>query len=616
MGDIKTRGIDISKYQTNVNWSLLPSEVDFVILRVGYRGYETGKIVIDPKFKEYYGKLMKTSLGKGVYFFSQAINYQEGVEEAQFCLKNCDVASMNYGFWFDSEGSGASNGRADRISNANRTAAAKGFIETIEKAGGKAGIYASSSWFTSKLSMGELKNTKVWTADYRGKCGYTNSMVMWQYSSSGSLKSIPGRIDMNYCYDDFYMEGSSNSGFEDLSSFSSFSIGPASSGDRKALKSLADFLKLSYKEENDCVVVGPMTSGDRVLIVNKAKELQLPIKGIEDVPAQNPSKPTASTPIDSSEKFIWSMDYLRITQKYGYSVDGVAADTYSHSFTNALDLGGQSPSTQDYARAPFSCKIVKIYPSYNTVFFESIGNVMCLDGIKRKLVLQMTHINDSDLGRLGLKVGETFTQGEVFYREGTKGASGSHIHVAVGEGPFKGTGWTTQSNGNNCINNPLYLHKVAWLKEGTKILDGAGYKWTMESGSTQIKEPSKPSTSPSSTVSCLEVKEGTWNIRSGPGTSYPSIAIARGGQYLAGIGIASTWYQTSIGYIAMSGIKSGQAAFKLKTGNWYCRENPSTGAKTIGTVKGGQIVKFTDVSTDGWIRLENGGWVGPAAIER
>lgn len=77
-------GIDVSKYQGTIDWKKVKADgIDFVFVRAGYRGYETGKIVIDTKFVENVKGAHDAGLEVGVYFFSQAINAAEGKAEAE-----------------------------------------------------------------------------------------------------------------------------------------------------------------------------------------------------------------------------------------------------------------------------------------------------------------------------------------------------------------------------------------------------------------------------------------------------------------------------------------------------------------------------------------------------
>lgn len=200
--DSQCTGIDVSYWQGSIDWDKVKAAgVEFVIIRAGYRGYSSGTIVQDVNFTTYINGATAAGLRVGIYFFSQAINAQEGVEEASACINLIKSYGTSYPIYIDTELSGASGnvGRADNISNADRTAAVVAFCETIKSAGYTPGIYASYSWFTSKLNFSEISGYSLWNAQW----GTTNSLSsagMWQYTSDGAVSGISGRVDMNISY--------------------------------------------------------------------------------------------------------------------------------------------------------------------------------------------------------------------------------------------------------------------------------------------------------------------------------------------------------------------------------------------------------------------------------
>ena len=187
------------------------------------------------------------------------------------------------------------------------------------------------------------------------------------------------------------------------------------------------------------------------------------------------------------QKFKFFMERMRVTQGYGRKEDGsVDNSSYSHTGSYALDLGG-SDTGKDWAYAPCDLVVRRIYGNYNAVWFETMEDVLCADGQARKLILLLIHINNEDRDALGIAVGKVFRQGEKFYREGTAGDVGAHIHCEVGLAPFAGTGWY---NSKVCgrtvaevwkINNQLKPHEVFIVGDDVQILDDGGYLWKTES---------------------------------------------------------------------------------------------------------------------------------------
>ena len=83
---------------------------------------------------------------------------------------------------------------------ATRTAVVNAFCQTVQSAGYQAGIYASKSWFETKLSMGSIGNYRIWLAQYAAAPTYSGRYDMWQYSSKGTISGINGKVDLNLSY--------------------------------------------------------------------------------------------------------------------------------------------------------------------------------------------------------------------------------------------------------------------------------------------------------------------------------------------------------------------------------------------------------------------------------
>jgi len=200
------RGVDVSTWQAAINWGQVKNAgIHFAMIRAGYRGYGSGVLVEDDKFRIHAQGAQAAGLKVGLYYFSQAINEREAVEEASaaIAIARKHGISVGYPIAIDIEYSnGARNGRADNISGATRTAVAVAFCNTIASAGYTPMIYASKSWFENPgyLNIGQLGPYKIWLAHWTEQTNYKGKIDMWQYTSSGSVPGISGRVDMNISY--------------------------------------------------------------------------------------------------------------------------------------------------------------------------------------------------------------------------------------------------------------------------------------------------------------------------------------------------------------------------------------------------------------------------------
>ncbi len=193
-----TMGIDVSRWNGNIDWNAVKnSGVSYVIIRCGYRGSSQGTLIVDPMFQNNIRGATDAGLKVGVYFFTQAIDKVEAVEEASMVLDLIKNYRISYPVFLDVESSG---GRADGISKETRTEVCKTFCQTIQNGGYTAGIYANKTWLTEKIDPGQLGAYKIWLAQYASVPTYTGRYDMWQYMSTGKVSGITGNVDLNLSY--------------------------------------------------------------------------------------------------------------------------------------------------------------------------------------------------------------------------------------------------------------------------------------------------------------------------------------------------------------------------------------------------------------------------------
>ena len=203
-------GIDVSTHNGTIDWGKVKqSGVKFAIIRAGFRGYgKAGTLVQDAKFVENMKGAISNGIDVGIYFYSQAINTQEAIEEVEMILKlireNGFSKSIALPIIIDTE---ESSGRADQISIDQRTKAVKAFCDRVEQAGYKSMIYSNKYWLSAKLNMNELSQYDFWLAHYTGTndpinnpSDYKGSYQIWQYSSTGRVDGINGNVDLNIKY--------------------------------------------------------------------------------------------------------------------------------------------------------------------------------------------------------------------------------------------------------------------------------------------------------------------------------------------------------------------------------------------------------------------------------
>ena len=178
--------------------------MEFVIIRVGYRGYgSAGTLVEDPKFKTYLDGATKAGLKVGVYFYTQAITTAEAQAEAKFVLDRIKGYSLQMPVYYDIESVDYDTGRLDSagLSKAQKTALCTAFCDTIIKSGYSAGVYANYTWLNYYIDGAGLgRKYPIWLAHYTSNTNYDQRMDMWQYSGSGTVSGISAYTDVNVWY--------------------------------------------------------------------------------------------------------------------------------------------------------------------------------------------------------------------------------------------------------------------------------------------------------------------------------------------------------------------------------------------------------------------------------
>ncbi len=207
MTDLKTFsgrtkvGIDVSKWNGDIDWDKAKNAgVEFAVVRAGYRGSVTGSLIKDICFDANMKGAAASGVPVGVYFFTQATNEVEAVEEASAVLSWIREYEITYPVFIDTEGAGG-NGRADKLDVNMRTQVCEAFCRTIENAGYQAGVYASRNWYNNNLHTQKLENYYIWLAEYRSVPLYQGYYRMWQYSSKGKINGISGNVDLNIMYE-------------------------------------------------------------------------------------------------------------------------------------------------------------------------------------------------------------------------------------------------------------------------------------------------------------------------------------------------------------------------------------------------------------------------------
>ena len=198
IGGESLTGIDVSSYQHDIDFDAVKaSGVDFVIVRLGYRGYETGKIVYDKDALHNIQAARNAGLEVGVYFFSQAITLEEAEEEADFVLKAIEGLDITMPIVYDWEHVSDENARTANMDPETLTKCCKVFCQCIEAAGKWPMVYFNRRQAQYHMDISQLKEYDFWLAAYTDRMEFPYKIKMWQYTNTGTVPGIAVDVDIN-----------------------------------------------------------------------------------------------------------------------------------------------------------------------------------------------------------------------------------------------------------------------------------------------------------------------------------------------------------------------------------------------------------------------------------
>lgn len=198
---ISHKGIDVSKHQGEIDWQLVAQDgVEFAFIRVGNRGYGTGKLVEDENFEANITGAIAAGIKVGVYFYSQAIDETELREEADLVLEKIAPYKIDCPVVFDVEKVAGDDGRMNKLSVEERTNLTRLFCEIIADAGYKPMIYHNTEMGALMLGLESLEEYDKWFAAYSDKFYYPYEYKIWQYSQKGTVQGIKGEVDLNISF--------------------------------------------------------------------------------------------------------------------------------------------------------------------------------------------------------------------------------------------------------------------------------------------------------------------------------------------------------------------------------------------------------------------------------
>lgn len=191
------KGIDISEYQENVNYSKLKEQgIEFAIIRLGYGKQINQK---DSCFEKHFEGFKNVGIKVGAYLYSYAYVKEGAKLEAENTLKIIQGKQFDLPIFYDMEESKQANLGKDIL-----TDMANEWCRIIKNAGYNAGVYANLNWFRNYLNPYDIKEegNYIWLALWNNNENPNVDFPVdfWQYSSKGKLDGIQSFVDMDKSY--------------------------------------------------------------------------------------------------------------------------------------------------------------------------------------------------------------------------------------------------------------------------------------------------------------------------------------------------------------------------------------------------------------------------------
>ena len=200
------KGIDVSAWQGVIDWEKVKkSGIDFAMIRVVTIN-KNGNPIVDSKAIRNIEECIRVGMPFGTYLYSYALQIPRAEMEAKLMLETLEPYKDKVSFpvAIDMEDADKYKEKHGMPTNEMLVDICEKECTMFENAGYYAMIYASKSWFDTKLKSSKLDRFDKWLAWWWNNAKFSHEKYgIWQYSSVGSVNGISGSVDMNESFKDY-----------------------------------------------------------------------------------------------------------------------------------------------------------------------------------------------------------------------------------------------------------------------------------------------------------------------------------------------------------------------------------------------------------------------------
>ena len=193
--------IDVSEHQKEIDWEAVKSSgVDGAIIRISY-GWDNG---YDKQALRNISECKRLGIPFGIYMYSYAEKAEDGAAEGADIVKLLKGAGVSpddltYPVYYDLERWTWRGHQPPTSPYVYQDIVASWWNQLVNAGYSKLGVYSYANYLKGPLNSEYIHQRTSWVASYGSRVGFPIATALrgWQYTSSGSVDGIEGRVDLN-----------------------------------------------------------------------------------------------------------------------------------------------------------------------------------------------------------------------------------------------------------------------------------------------------------------------------------------------------------------------------------------------------------------------------------